>query len=333
MRFWRPYQPALDEAYRSLAGSFGEGNLVPNDEELFVLEEQIANFPEKGLGHVALVPSASVGFFLLLKVLRRIGRFPELMTSNFMYPMMYAASSWAGVDVTIVDCKCGWEADLWEMEKDFEMFLHTDLVGQQCKPVCLPGELRCATTIQDGSQVFGKTFDMWADVVILSFGATKNPFGLIGAVASRNQILIDRVRELRSVSIVESLGADGLNFNLSVFQTALLGASLNYFNRVEETCARIVARYKANFRERIVHIGEVRNSSYASMYVGDFDDSFMRRYVRPLRENSDLFPVSCQLSRNIVCLPVYADMSSEDVAFVIEKVRRVVGEPAQKRSC
>ena len=326
MRFWRPYQPALDEAYRSLADSFGDGNLVPDDEQFSALEERIVSFPEHHLGHMVLVPSASVGFFLLLKSLQAPVGVLRIVASNFMHSAMFEASLLAGADTMIVDSGFGWRADLYGMESNYEILFHTDLVGQQSLPadVDLPKNLVGLTTVQDGSQVFGRDFKMWADAAIFSFGATKNPFGLVGAIASRDATLVERIRELRSAYTTSSLGGRGLNFNLSTLQTALLSAGLNHFDQVEELCARIVARYRAHFRDRIVHIGEVRNSSYAPMYALGLSESFVRHYVKPLRENSVRFPVSCELAQGVVCLPVYADMSSEEVAFVIDKVKEAV---------
>ena len=195
------------------------------------------------------------------------------------------------------------------------------------------------------------------DLSVLSFHATKvfNTFegGAIVCPDAKTKQRIDHLKNFGFVDEV-SVVASGINGKMSEFNAALGMLQLKYIDTVIQRRRDIAVRY----RERLQHIpgltcvedaGEsVANYAYFPVLIDrDFPVSrdalyqllkeesiFARRYFYPLISEYPVYrgfpssapanlPVATAVAQQVLCLPIYPDLSAEDQDRVITAIRAI----------
>jgi dTDP-4-amino-4,6-dideoxygalactose transaminase len=221
--------------------------------------------------------------------------------------------------------------------------------------------------IYDAAHAFGVRYKgrgllSWGDYATLSFHATKafNTFEG-GAVITRGEldkVAVDRVRNFGITDEV-TVPVVGTNAKMSEFNAALGLLQLDHFEHVRQERARVDGLYRSlladvpGLRPLAIPADTEPNYSYFPVLVGpDFrtsrdglyeemkaDQVFSRRYFYPLLSSLPMYrdlasadpanlPVATRAAEQILCLPIYPDLTDGEVERITELVR---GVPAVNR--
>jgi dTDP-4-amino-4,6-dideoxygalactose transaminase len=218
-------------------------------------------------------------------------------------------------------------------------------------------DLHGLRVVYDAAHAFGvrqqgRSILNQGDASILSFHATKtfNTFEG-GAVICRDRKLKQRLDYLRNFGFADEVTVvlPGINGKMNELQAAIGLVQLKHFE--EEVKAR--SNIDRIYRERLAQIRGIRlvdlapdttsNYGYFPILVGpDFPltrdelyqrlrehDIFARRYFYPLISEFPMYadlptasmknlPVAYQVSRQVLCLPIYSKLSIDDVERIVE---------------
>ena len=212
--------------------------------------------------------------------------------------------------------------------------------------------------IYDAAHTFGETYKgkgigSFGDASCFSFHATK-VFNTIegGAVCYRNPELGERIYNLknfgiRGAEIIESVGA---NAKMNEFQAAMGICNLRHIENEIEKRKKVSDRYREHLSNiegiQLNPVNEDVQSNYAYFPV-IFDEKifgfsrneiaeklekngiFTRKYFYPLTNTFDCFhgqydvnetPVALHISKRVLTLPMYADLSLEDVDRICDVI-------------
>ena len=236
----------------------------------------------------------------------------------------------------------------------------THLYGQMAE---IPELMRIASAVgvplvedcaqAHGAHLSGKRAGAWGSLGCFSFYPTKNlgALGDAGGVTTRDPELAERLRMLRQYgweSKYRSVLAGGRNSRLDEIQAAVLRAKLPYLEGWNEQRRDIAKAYAEGLAgldlsgpsqfgaDYVVHLYVVR-TPHRDQLAEELAARGVRteiHYPTPdhLQEsvcgmsgdNPDL-PVTEQLSREILTLPCFPEMTKAEVEQVIEAVRGVLG--------
>jgi dTDP-4-amino-4,6-dideoxygalactose transaminase len=249
------------------------------------------------------------------------------------------------------------------INKKTKAIIPVHLFGQIARMEAI-NEIACKNdllVIEDAAQAIGaKRFDKPACSIgyvgCLSFYPTKNlgAFGDAGAICTNDDALADRIRLLREHGMRPKYYYKEIGgmFRLAGIQAAVLDVKLKYLNNWHEGRRRNAARYEHLLIEsaiRIPHIDEGNYSVYNQYCVRitgkNADRDAVRQYLTshqvgcevyypvPLHVQEcfkDLgykpgdFPESERACREVLALPIYAELPPEQLQFVAETLNQAV---------
>ncbi len=195
-----------------------------------------------------------------------------------------------------------------------------------------------------GVEYEGRSINEWGDMSMLSFHATK-VFNTIegGALCFKDPSLSDKIARQKNFGIFgETLDGFGGNAKMNEFQAAMGLCNLRHIDDELASRKEVFERYSKHLTGvdglKVLPLADhfKQNYSYYPMLV-DADvfgstrdeihqrlrdnDVFSRKYFYPLASENTAFesdmtkstPMAKYYSRNVLCLPIYAHLSLEDV--------------------
>jgi len=203
--------------------------------------------------------------------------------------------------------------------------------------------------VEDCAQAHGATLSSrkvgtFGDAAAFSFYPTKNlgALGDGGAVLSRDPAVAERAKRLRMYGWRERYRSEehGTVSRLSELQAALLGVKLRHLDRWNAARRRVAQRYRARLEgvvellppEGVFHLFVIRSAQRDAL------KAFLRErgvgtdvhyplpahlqvpYARYGRGSGSL-PITEQLAHDVLSLPMYPELSDDDVDYVAEQVR------------
>lgn len=210
--------------------------------------------------------------------------------------------------------------------------------------------------IYDAAHCFGitvndKSIASFGDISVFSFHATKIFHTIEGGAATySNMNLVDKFDKIKNfgISNPESVDYIGGNSKMNEFVAAMGLCNLRHFNDCVEKRKNIVKRYRENLTgiKGIVLplIQECVKSNYAYFpvlfddYKWTRDEVFQRlankainarKYFYPLisdyacykdKYDSNKTPIAKHIANNILTLPIYEDLTMEDVDFICSNI-------------
>jgi dTDP-4-amino-4,6-dideoxygalactose transaminase len=210
--------------------------------------------------------------------------------------------------------------------------------------------------VEDACQAHGATFmgrkvGSFGRAAAFSFYPTKNlgAVGDAGAVTTNDPDLARDLRSLRHHGQFEPnvFEKTGFNYRLDTIQAAVLAVKLKHLDRWNEKKREIARRYRERlegseyrFQEHVpgsvpaFHILAVQHP--AQQKVQSFLDragvGWGRHITRPIHEqpgyrhlirNGESFPVAERLSRELISLPIYPELTDEQIDYVVDVLGRV----------
>ncbi|MDX8411656.1 MAG: DegT/DnrJ/EryC1/StrS family aminotransferase [Mariprofundaceae bacterium] len=342
----------IDDIYRS--------GWITNDGALLrELERRLEAY--LGVRHVLAVANGTLALQVAFKLLDLKG---EVVTSPFTFVATASSLVWEGLEPVFVDIDPHTlNLDAARIERAITSktgaLLPVHVFGNPCavEDIGVLAQRLGLPVIYDASHAFGVRYRgesllRWGDIATLSFHATK-VFHTIegGALVINDDALYERARKMINFGIAgpESIEMLGINAKMNEFEAAM---GLCLLDSLED---RIVARkriarfYDDHLPASLVRqqraAGATENHGYYPVLFESEDvlqqsqrrllekDVRPRRYFYPplnelpfLGGGHQAAPVASDVSRRILCLPIYPGLSVDDCGMIVDVITAVVGE-------
>lgn len=349
--------PPLQEYIGYLEKIWERGHLTNHGPCVQELESRLAE--EFGVKHVLLVSNATLALQLAIKALDLKG---EILTTPFSFVATASSIAWEGCDVRFADIDpdtlCLSPERIRErMHSGISAILPTHVFGNPCdvdaidkiaKEYNVPVIYDAAHTY--GVELNGKNIMQFGDVSILSLHATKLFHSVEGGVlATNDDALAKRISYMRNFGFdgPEAFQGLGINAKMSEFHAAMGLCLLGKMPEVIAARQKRVDAYDAHFEqiEKIKqprwHPEASRNAAYYPIILPSEADVlaviqalkqmqvYARRYFYPSLTElayapNEPMPVTEDISKRILCLPLYPSLALDDVDRIAGCVNEVL---------
>ncbi|KYK37948.1 MAG: transcriptional regulator [Theionarchaea archaeon DG-70] len=200
-----------------------------------------------------------------------------------------------------------------------------------------------------GAKYRGKMIGTFGDTACISFFPTKNlsALGDAGLILTNNSELEQTIRILRVHGASKKYYHDSIGFNdrLDAVQAAFLHVKLKYLDTWNERRRQIAKKYDDGLRDVVmIPYIEPHNESIYHQYTirtsrrDDLRDSLSNKgigtaihYPLPLHLQNAFqylnyskgsFPESEKAAEEVLCLPIYQDLTDEEVEYIIDAIKQ-----------
>ncbi len=322
------------------------------------LEERLEEY--LGVPNVVLVNNATLGLQVAYKALGLKG---EVITSPFTFIATASSIVWEGLDVVFADIDPEtFNIDVAEIEKNISdrtsAIVPVHVFGNPCdvEAIDAVAKQHGVKVIYDAAHAFGVRFKdesvlLHGDVSVVSFHATKL-FHTIegGALIIKDDALCEQVRKMINFGITgqESIECLGINAKMNEFQAAM---GLCLLDDMDSAISRrgdstkLYDEILANkLKRQLWSANSTRNYGYYPILLGNESlvkkvqaslneiDVYPRRYFYPSLDSLKflsekcLCPLSKDVSRRVLCLPLYPDLTAGQVTTISNVVLSSLGE-------
>jgi len=355
-----PFLPPIEEYSVYLKDIWRRNWLTNNGPLVNQLELKLKDF--LGLNHLLFTCNGTVALQIAIKALGLKG---EIITTPFSYVATTSSIVWEGCQPVMVDINSdSLTIDPSQIERavtrQTSAILATHVYGNACDVGAI-GEIAARhglKVIYDGAHGFGvklhgKSIFAYGDISTASFHATKL-FHTIegGAVFCSCPELLKKMalhRNFGHVSPTE-FGDVGINGKNSEFHAAMGLCNISRVHTLIAARGKLVARYESNLaRQPIKRPAIADGCEHNHAYFPVILDSeptlkrvvyelnrhgiYPRRYFYPSLDElayvgrGSPVPVSRDISRRILCLPLYHSLSIEEVDMICRIVARTLTYP------
>jgi len=323
-------------------------------------EKNFANYI--GVKYCIGVGNGTDALFIALKTLG-IGKNDEVITAANTFIATAEAITLTGAKVVFVDCtENTYNIDTQKIEKAItdktKAIIPVHLYGQ---PADMDTILEIAKkhnlfVIEDAAQAHGAKYKgrnvgTFGDCACFSFYPGKNlgAYGDAGAVVTNNDLLASKVRMFANHGRKEKYNHEfeGINSRLDGLQAAILNVKLKYLD-LWNNRRRVIAKiYDEELKDIVIipsvlpdvihvyhlYVIRVKNRNKVRELLAEKGISTGIHYPTPLpflKAYSYLgykpidFPIAHSIKDEILSLPIHADMTDEQVEYVIQHLRNAV---------
>ena len=351
----KPFLPEKNEFDEFLSQVWERGWLTNNGPLVNELELNLKD--HLGLDYLLFVTNGTIALQIAIKALDLKG---EIITTPFSYVATTSSIVWEGCMPVFVDVDANsWNIDAKKIEEavtpQTSAILATHVYGNPCDIETIE---RVATkydlkVIYDAAHCFGTEYKSksvlnYGDISTISFHATKL-FHTVegGAVTTKNPAI------LKSMSYLRNFGHDGpLKFNgvgingkNSEIHAAMGLTNLKHIDTILARRKAVHQWYdtwldKTNIKKPLVTENSQYNYSYypalfesekqcvAVFEALEKEKIYAKRYFYPLLsdleyvENSNDLPVAASIAKRVLCLPLYFELSRQEVDMVCRVILR-----------
>lgn len=330
------------------------GWITNNGELLQLLEKRLSS--RLGVENLLLVSNGTLALQIMYKALGLKGK---VITSPFSFVATTSSLMWEGLKPVFADIDPhSFNISVTQIEslidQDTSAVLPVHVYGNACETevledICSRNNLKL---IYDAAHAFDVSDQNGSilksgDASILSFHATKI-FHTIegGAIIFKNKDHYEKARLLINFGIsgYDKIDMLGINCKMNEFQAAMGLALLEEFDNFQALRKEIWIHYFLEFSDRTGISLQVRNENFTNNYAYfpmvfesekvllkvidalNKEDIYPRRYFYPslnelkyLEENARC-PFSEDISRRVLCLPVFPGLDREVQDKIINKV-------------
>ena len=314
-----------------------------------------------GVKHCAAVNNGTSALHLAMMALG-IGEGDEVIVPSNTYIATAWGVSYTGATPVFADCTADtWEIDPEDVKRKItdktKAVIGVHLYGQPFDVAALSaiaGE-KGLFLVEDCAQAHGALFEgkkagALADIGCFSFYPGKNlyAFGEGGAVTSNNGEWIRKIQVIKNQGSKEQYHHEvlGYNYRMEGIQGAVLSVSLKYLDEWTVRRREIGNRYLAEIKNDkllmqvhpenttpVFHLFELQTQNPEAFlaYMREHDVGCNRHYPVPchlqeayrhLGYKKGDFPHAEQLAERCVTLPLFPEMTEEEVALVIDLCNR-----------
>ncbi len=326
-------------------------------EEVENFEEKFSNY--LNVKYCVGVSSGTSALFLSLLACG-IGKGDEVITSPFTWVSSVEAISNTGAKPVLVDIdEETYNLDPKRIEskltKNTKAIIPVHIYGYpaEMNEILSIAKKHNLKVIEDAAQAHGskikkKYCGTFGDLGCFSFFPSKNlgSFGDAGCVVSNNKALIEKIKKLRNHGKFSKNNFDTLGFNerLSGMQAAILSVKLGYLDKWVMKRIKISKLYDKLLNSNIkkpkprIHITHSfhnyairvknRNMIFDNLKKNNIDVRI--NYSIPIHKTklyrkffNDRFPVCDKISKSVLSLPIYPEMSVKEISYVCDKLNKL----------
>lgn len=345
----RTFLPPIEEYLEILSEIWKSGHITNHGKCALELERKLKSY--LNVKHIFLVNNGTTALQIAIKAMGLTG---EVITTPFSYVATTSSIAWENCTPVFADIDpAGLCIDPSEVEKRItgktSAILATHVYGNPCDVKRLEqlAKKHNISVIYDAAHAFGVDLNdesilHWGDISTLSFHATKVYHTVEGgALVTNDDETAHRIEYMRNFGHngPEQFFGIGINGKVSEFHAAMGLVNLKYIDHIFAIRKEIFAIYDKGLEDGgvirpIQPEGLKYNYSYYPVILASEDltlkiidrlnrvNIFPRRYFYPSLnrlpyvKNDNLAPVSEDISRRVLCLPLYAGLDHEDVRKV-----------------
>ena len=313
-----------------------------------------------GADHCVGVGNGTDALFMAMQCLG-LGAGDEVITAANTFIATAEGIGWTGATPVFVDCDpVTYTLDPSKIEAAItsktKAIAPVHLYGQPAAmgPIMEIARKHNLLVIEDCAQSHGATWHgrkagTFGDVACYSFYPGKNlgAYGDAGAITTNNEDLAVKIRQLgdHGSKIKYQHDFEGLNSRLDGIQGAVLSVKLKHLDKWTDRRIEVARMYNEGLKDVCVvpvtapdvrhvfhlYVIQVNNRDELMNHLQEQGIASGIHYPVPLPVTpayaslgykAAQFPVACGIADKIVSLPMHGDLTDEDVALVIEEVRR-----------
>ncbi|MDO4224907.1 MAG: DegT/DnrJ/EryC1/StrS family aminotransferase [Bergeyella zoohelcum] len=298
--------------------------------------------------HLLFVTNGTIAIQMAIKALELKG---EIITTPFSFVATTSSIVWE-------NCKPVLDAKKIEaaITENTSAILATHVYGNPCDVVEIEriAKKHNLKVIYDAAHAFGveingKSIFEYGDVSTCSLHATKLYHSIEGGlVVTKNADLLKKLASMRNFGFngPESFSELGINGKNSEFHAAMGLVNLQFIDKIKKARQKLAQRYddklqNLNARKPIWHKNSENNFSYYPIIFESetlmlkiieelkLHEIFTRRYFYPSLGTSlpyvekQNLPITDDISKRVLCLPLYYDLSFEEVDLIARLMLRI----------
>lgn len=352
----KPFLPPLEEYQKYLEGIWKRQwltNMGPLASELEMkLKEHL------GLKHLLFVTNGTVALQMAIKALDLQG---EIITTPFSFVATTSSIVWEGCTPVFVDIdKDTLNIDATKVEASITdkttAILATHVYGNPCDVAAIEeiAKKHNLKVIYDGAHAFGvevngRSIFEYGDISICSLHATKlYHSGEGGLIVTKDPVLLKKLASMRNFGFAgsEAFSELGINGKNSEFHAAMGLANIPHIEAIHNKRKELTERYDMKLKglkavKPLWHSDANNNYAYypivfeteeamlKSMEYLKGQEIFTRRYFYPSLANALPYleplqmPVTDDIAKRVLCLPLYFNLSVEEVELICRLLLRV----------
>ncbi|MDE5493058.1 DegT/DnrJ/EryC1/StrS family aminotransferase [Elizabethkingia meningoseptica] len=351
----KPFLPPQEEYDQYLKGIWQRNWLTNMGPLASQLEMELKDYLD--VNHLLFVTNGTVALQMAIKALELKG---EIITTPFSFIATTSSIVWEGCEPVFVDIDekslnidaCKIEAAITEKTS---AILATHVYGNPCDVEAIDkiAKKHNLKVIYDAAHCFGvkingKSIFEYGDISTCSLHATKLYHSIEGGLLfTKDPDLLKKLAFIRNFGIsgYDSFSELGLNGKNSEFHAAMGLVNLKWADRILDKRRKLTARYEKKLtgfkaiRPRW-HAYSENNGAYLPFIleseelllkiknVLDNSEIFTRRYFYPSLSNCLPYlpithtPVSDDIAKRALCLPLYYDLTEEEVDWICRIILR-----------
>ena len=311
-----------------------------------------------GVNHLLFVTNGTVAIQMAIKALDLKG---EIITTPFSFVATTSSIVWENCKAVFVDIDektLNIDAEKIEaaITENTSAILATHVYGNPCdvKRIDEIAKKHNLKVIYDaahafGVQINGKSVFEFGDISTCSLHATKLFHSIEGGlVVTKYPIVLKRLAFIRNFGFdgPENFAELGINGKNSEFHAAMGLANLKYIESIHNKRKEITERYDENLKNfkagrPVWHKDSENNFAYYPIIFEtpqlmhkcidslNAHEIFTRRYFYPSLAlslpyvESQKFPITDDISSRVLCLPLYHDLTLEEVDMICRHLLRI----------
>jgi len=352
----KPFLPPVEEYKNYIDGVWHRQwltNMGPLASELEMkLKEHLK------VKHLLFVTNGTVALQMAIKALDLKG---EIITTPFSFVATTSSIVWEGCTPVFVDIdKHSLCIDPTKIEEAItdktSAILATHVYGNPCDVIAIEkiAKKHNLKVIYDGAHAFGvqvkgKSIFEYGDISTCSLHATKlYHSGEGGFVVTNDAELLKKIAHIRNFGIsgFDSFSTLGLNGKNSEMHAALGLVNLNYIAAIHNKRKQLTEHYDERLKnlkaqKPLWHADANLNYAYYPIVIEnealllkikaglDKSEIFTRRYFYPSLASAlpylepKILPITEDISKRVLCLPLYYDLTPEEVDLICRLMLRV----------
>lgn len=356
----RQYAGIKDAIGQEIQGVL-DSMIVTNGPVVAAFEEAFAKYCDAG--HCAAVNTGSSALHLAMRALDITEGDEVIVQANTFIASPWGAS-YVNATPVFVDCYPNtWEIDIEAVERAItpktKAVIGVHLYGQPCDAIRLRElcDKHGLYFVEDaaqghGSTIHGRTVGSIGHIACFSFYPGKNlgTYGEGGAVVSNDKNLVDRVKRLRNLGSAKKYYHEELGYNMRMgaIQGAVLKVKLEHLNDWNASRYAIAQRYLTEIKNPAIkhqdqpegvisvfhlYVITTENREHFKAHMSENGVGTAMHYPVPchlqecykeLNHKEGDFEHSEYLASHCVSLPMFPEMTEEEVNRVIEVVNAYV---------
>ena len=351
----KPFLPPIEEYKNYIDGIWKRNWLTNNGPLVNELELRLKDY--LNLPHLLYVNNGTIALQIAIKALDLKG---EIITTPFSFVATTSSILWEGCKPIFVDIdQKTFNIDPCKIElaitNKTSAILATHVYGNPCEidAIEIIAKKHNLKVIYDaahcfGTQYKGKSVFAFGDISITSFHATKLYHTVEGgALFSNNSALVKKMASLRNFGFkgyndFDEIGINGKNSEL---HAAMGLVNLKYINEILASRKNQSLQYNKwlkknpNIQQLEINQNAIFNYSYYPILFKNEEINLKiisllennliqpRRYFYPALNAIEIFeskflPISENISKRVLCLPLYFDLSNEEIDFICRIILR-----------